>query len=47
MLLAVCAFFVSILAGLFLAMFNPGFGAVVSISVIGAVLIYLQQKNSR
>ena len=44
---AVVAFIWSMVIGIWLSFFNPGMGAVASISVIGAILIYQNDKNSR
>ena len=44
---AVVAFICSMVLGIWLSFFNPGMGAVASISVIGAILIYQNDKNSR
>ncbi len=45
MLPAFRAFILSLLGGGFAAMFNPGWGAVASVSVIGAFIVYSLNKE--
>jgi len=45
MALAFAAFILSLLGGGFAAMFNEGWGAVVSVSVIGAFVVYSLNKE--
>jgi len=45
MLSGFCAFILSLLDGSFAAMFNEGWGTVVSVSVTGAFIVYSLNKE--
>lgn len=42
---AIITFILSVVAGIWLSFFNPGMGVVASVSIIGAVLIYQNDKK--
>ena len=42
---AIIGFLCSIITGIWLSFFNPGMGVVASVSIIGAILIYQNDKK--
>ena len=47
MLPAFCAFLLSLLGGAFANFFSPGLGAVVSVSVMGAFIVYALNNETK
>ncbi len=45
--MAIAAFFLSAVAGVWLSFFNPGLGVCVSVSIIGAFLVYQNERKAR